>query len=694
MIRLTHSIKFRFFIGFFSLILIFLLIIPIIYKTITTLQRDSAVIASQGNQQRRVYEMAYFVNQYAITGNEELIKRLDASVRDFNTTFATIENVPAEIKKLWLSYNDALTQTRDKLIAVRQGKDVSLVEIARLREEVTEIAPRLVSAIISLVAELEKTSSKRVNFTLAVMIGLLIFSIMLAALLIYAGIRMIIRPILHISQEIGPISEGDLTKTIEGKANIIGFTFKDEIVLMTEGVNKIIASLRNSIKGIYSVSQEVSSVSKVTKQSSHGIQESARTQLQAVEETSSSIEEMAASMKTVAGDTEELLHASDGASASSLEMAASVAEVAENAEKLVASVDVTVSAIHEIAASLKQVAAHVDILLAETEQVVSATTEVNAAIKEIGAISKEEAVLAEKAVEIVANRLDVVNKSSKDIEQIIDDVAKTSSVMHRLGERSKEIGSIVSVINEIADTTNLLALNAAILAAQAGEHGKGFAVVADEVKNLAKRTASSTKDIAELVEHVQKDVTSAVNSVEQSSSKLVDETVAFSKGENTALTSIANSSKASLDMARRIEKATGEQAKGIGQAADGIHKINTMVEEIKKAADEQSRASEEISHATENMKDITRQVKQSIGEQSREGKHIAQVITDVAQKIQEIAKAINEQKIASGKIVNAIETIRKKGEENLTLTAGLDSTVDNLALQSVSLNEKVRSFKV
>lgn len=499
----------------------------------------------------------------------------------------------------------------------------------------------------------------------------------------------ITRPIEQTAGMLKQIAEGsgDLTKRMPIASN-------DEVGMLGMWFNKFVEGMQNMVKGIFAASGQVSSASQAIKHSSESIHSSAETQLKAVDETSSSIEEMDASIRTVADDAEELLKSTDKASAASLEMSASVSEVAESSEKLASSVDITVSAINEIAASLKQVASHVNILLAETEQVVSATTQVNSAIKEIGTLSKEEAKLAEKVVEIVTGRLDAANKSGAAIEKIIQDVAKTSSVMGKLGERSKEISSIVGVINEIADTTNLLAFNAAILAAQAGEHGKGFAVVAEEVKNLARRTASSTQEITELIEHVQEDVASAVSSAEQSSSRLIDETVAFSKGEKTALTSITDSSKASLDMARKIEKATEEQSKGVSHVAEVINKINVMVEEIKKATDEQSRASGEISHANEDMKNITRRVRHSTTEQAKESKLIAQVITDVAQKMQAIATAMAEQKIASERIVNAIETIRKKTEENLSLTAGLDKTVDNLTSQAVSLNEKVGSFKV
>ncbi len=517
-----------------------------------------------------------------------------------------------------------------------------------------------------------------------------LFTIIGVAIILTVLIKIVItRPVEQTAGMLKQIAEGsgDLTQRMH-------IASKDEVGMLGMWFNKFVEGMQDMVKGVFAASSQVSSASRAIKHSSKNIHSSAEIQLQAVDETSSSIEEMDASIGTVAADIEKLLKSTDGASASSLEMSASVSEVAESVDKLATSVDVSASAISEIAASLKQVASHVNILLTETEQVVSATTEVNFAIREIGALSKDEAKLAEKVVEIVTNRMETASKSSAAIEKIIQDVAETSSVMGKLGKRSKEISGIVGVINEIADTTKLLAFNAAILAAHAGEHGKGFAVVAEEVKNLARKTASSTKEIAELIEHVQKDVASAVIAVEQSSSRLIEETMSFSKGEKTALTSITDSSKASLDMARKIEKATEEQTKGIGQVAEIIQKVNAMVEDVKKATDEQKKASEEISHETEDMKDVTRNARQSTAEQAKESQAIAQAIADVAKKMQSIATAMSEQKIASSRIVAAIETIRKTTEENLYQASELDKTVDDLASQAVSLNEKVGSFKI
>src|SRR3990170_2860586 len=644
-IRLGHSIRLRFFIGFLSLIVVFVLMIPFIYKTITTLQHDSAVIISQGIQQRRVVEMAFFLNQYAITGEQEFVKNLDASIKEFNDTLLSLGGASEETNKLWESYRYTLTSAQDKLIAVREGKDIPLSEIARLRERTTEIIPQLVLSINKIVINLERVSSERVKSTITIMIGLLIAAIVLALLFTYAGIKMIIQPIVHISEDLAAVSRGDLRVSVDAKSTILGFTFRDEITLMVEAINKIIKNLR-------------------------------------------------ASIKSISFDAEELLKATEGASAASLEMSSAVSEVAESTEKLAYSVEAAGASINEIAASLNEVTSHINTLLAQTEEVVSASTEINSTIKEVGSHSREQAVLAEKVRENASVLgMEAVNRIKDGMSKIKEEVSTTAAVIDRLGEKSKEIGKVTGVIKDVTETTHLLALNASILAAKAGEHGKGFAVVAEEVKELAEKTTLSTKEIGNLIGLVQEEVKAAVNSMANSLSRVGDG-VELAKNSGDILSKIVDSAEVSFDMAVKIEKASEEQTKGIGQVTQAIHQINSMVAEIKKAMDEQKKALDGMVYSTEAMRDITTRVKQSIKEQSQEGKHISDVITDVAQKMEIIAKATLEQKKASGMILKAVEVVERKTEENIALGEELDKMVGSLNKEEASLKEKVGGFKI
>ena len=151
----------------------------------------------------------------------------------------------------------------------------------------------------------------------------------------------------------------------------------------------------------------------------------------------------------------------------------------------------------------------------------AATNELAITIDQVSANSSESAMVAEKSVSIAKKGAEVVQNTIAGMDTIREQIQDTSKRIKQLGESSQEIGDIVSLINDIADQTNILALNAAIQASMAGDAGRGFAVVADEVQRLAERSAAATKQIASLVKTIQTDTHEAVSSMEQTTSEVV-----------------------------------------------------------------------------------------------------------------------------------------------------------------------------
>src|SRR5690625_6046996 len=140
-------------------------------------------------------------------------------------------------------------------------------------------------------------------------------------------------------------------------------------------------------------------------------------------------------------------------------------------------------------------------------------------IDRVAANASESAAVAERAVSIASNGAKVVQNTIHGMDTIREQIQETSKRIKRLGESSRSIGDIVSLINDIADQTNILALNAAIQASMAGEAGRGFAVVADEVQRLAERSAGATKQIETLVKTIQADTNEAVISMEHTTTE-------------------------------------------------------------------------------------------------------------------------------------------------------------------------------
>lgn len=178
----------------------------------------------------------------------------------------------------------------------------------------------------------------------------------------------------------------------------------------------------------------------------------------------------------------------------------------------------------------------------------------------------EAAALATKGGEVVAETIVGMNKISQSVN-------KSASTITELGERSEQIGEIIKVINDIANQTNLLALNAAIEAARAGEQGRGFAVVADEVRKLAERTTSATKEIGDMIKNIQEETRNAVESME-SATKEVEEGVNLANQADESLKQIMRSVQSVMDMVQQIAASAKQQGSTGEDVSSNLQEIS------------------------------------------------------------------------------------------------------------------------
>ena len=225
-------------------------------------------------------------------------------------------------------------------------------------------------------------------------------------------------------------------------------------------------------------------------------------------------------------------------------------------------------------------------------------------IQSVSVSAQESAQIAQSSVDVAHRGGDAVRETIKGMNQTREQIQETSKRLKRLGESSQEIGDIVGLITDIADQTNILALNAAIQAAMAGEAGRGFAVVADEVQRLAERVSDATRQIELLVNTIQTDTNEAMLAMEQTTSNVVDgATLAENAGK--ALSEIES---VSLKLSEQINDITSVAQKEASVATDLREAVNRIRQETQQTADNATQAAEEIGELGSLSEELNRSV--------------------------------------------------------------------------------------
>ncbi len=243
----------------------------------------------------------------------------------------------------------------------------------------------------------------------------------------------------------------------------------------------------------------------------------------------------------------------------------------------------------------------------QAQQITSASAKINeiaASIDEVSKNSAESADVAQRSVQMAAKGAEVVRQTIQGMDNIRDQIQETSKRIKRLGESSQEIGSIIELINDISEQTNILALNAAIQAASAGEAGRGFAVVADEVQRLAERASNATKRIETLVQAIQSDTNEAVSSMEQTTAEVVAG-ARLAEDAGLALVEIEKVSNDLADLIQSISEASRQQS----AAATNITATMTVIQEITTQTSQgASQTAESIGNLAQLAADLRRSV--------------------------------------------------------------------------------------
>jgi len=345
------------------------------------------------------------------------------------------------------------------------------------------------------------------------------------------------------------------------------------------------------------------------------------------------------------------------------DLAAAAGTVADNAEAVARRVSDISSSVAEMTASIQEMDQNLLNLATVVEQAVANTQEMSASIVQVASNAdrvRTESNVTDQQVREGRNEVLALSKGMGSISDTVKDVV---TEMQSLDGASRQIGEILGLIEEIADQTNLLALNAAIEAARAGEHGRGFAVVADEVRKLAENSASSTKQIGTLVADIQRRTSAVLERTARANSL------------------VQNNAESARNVTTMIETVSTR-----------VTEVAQLVSEISVATTEQARSSEELAKASEQMGAMTHEAAATMREQAITSNQILESVSEIENRTAQVARASTEQQTAIGALGKRIEQSSEIGDKNSSAVSTMKASADEVQSQANTLRDMVGQF--
>ncbi|MBW2446957.1 MAG: hypothetical protein JRG83_13640 [Deltaproteobacteria bacterium] len=516
--------------------------------------------------------------------------------------------------------------------------------------------------------------------------GLLLLSCCIALGLGLALSRDMAAGVEAVRAEVMRVADGDLSP---GRV----FESEDELGDLFRGFQRMAGFLRTTVGSVMEAADRVENAAGEFASVGDAVTEASSDQRSGVRQASESMETIRGEVEGIAESAQSLNTFMEESSSSVAELGAVGEELSQNATVLSSKVDESSSSVEQMIRSVSEVARNAEGLHEAASETSSSMEEMAVSMREVETNASETSRLSGQVATMADEGRDKVRQTIDGMYEIREATDTAQQVITSLGERVKEIGAIVEVIDDVADETNLLALNAAIIAAQAGEHGRSFSVVADEIKELADKVLSSTKEIDGQIRSVQQESSNAIGAIARGAES-VQSGVDLSAEAGVALEQITDAARGAGDRITEIVSAVQEQSKASSHVVELMDRVRSGVEMIRAAGTEQERSNQVVLDSCTTMRDVAEQVRSTTDEQSRGSRRIGESVESVREAVDQINRSLQQQSSGCGQAVEFLTQVNEKTATNQQSTERMREAMRGLVRQAETLRDSVQRFRL